>query len=199
MFSCPNRYTQYMKDVQCVAFIVPPKVQPDTKRGNPFQLTFELCMNSLLEQRWKRKLETKQSLKNSEIVILLPSSDPTLVPDSIRSAPRFCVPSDYPLIHQHIVELILCPRIFHFRIRLPSLLLGGSRKATDLNFYKHLKQVQETAIGKDIEQTRHFIEIEKSPLLSEEADDGSGARAIQLKSKLDAEFGQEIPSVTTLV
>lgn len=189
-----------MGEADCVGVIVPPTVQPNTKRGNPYQLTYDLCMNTLLENRWKKKILAAETsslpVKSSDVVILLPSSDPALVPAPVRAASRFRIPEDYPLVHQHMVQLMLRPKSGGCWFNLPSWLLRNNQKAVTESFFRHLEQVQaESAREKNL--TKYVLEVEARPLLKNETDEPP-ARAIQLKSKLDADFGEQIPSVTDL-
>ncbi len=181
-----------IKQADCVAIVIPPKILPCERRGSPYHKTYQLCLN-VLESHLENLLKNNQASSSDKIVTLvLPFSDIELIPKFVKFMARFQIPLDYCFLRQHI-QSIRSPR----RIRLPRWLLFNQTTTKKL-FSTVVDNIQtsqdEIALLPDIEYSNTLtVGDGQDDLLPEETS------AIHNRTEeLDAIFGTCVKSIRNL-
>lgn len=180
-------YAKMLEEADCVAFIVPPKVTQGTQRGSPYQNTYQFCLNFL--ENVKLTNENPAAI-DSCIVLFLPDSESTLLPNQLNFLAKFKMPSQHLFLRQHIQWISTRDLGKFYRcIKLPSCLLPNSKSLSSsfFNLYNQISNVEvKTPLLSSMPEEEINLVIENEFIIQQKTE------------QLDIDFGKGILGVRML-
>lgn len=186
-------YITAIERADCIAVVVPQKADHSQCRGSPYHKTFQLCLNMLASHLENTLSDNKTKVSNRYLTLMLPNSDPELIPPFAKFMARFQIPSDYFFLRHHIQSirkpfLVCLPRWLPFKQKSANKLFSTIVERLDVCEEQVALMLSDKG-NRNIESNHDC----KSSLLQEEV------LAIQNRTKeFDAIYGNHIQSVRDL-